>query len=114
MSTHSPNIVSALNKNELKIITHGKIVENCFNPYGKNVDGVLMDHFGLSSTRNIQIQELIESIKSDLKDDVKVTSLELDDKITKLENAIDKTDSEVILIKLERERRKKQLADEKN
>ena len=73
-----------------------------------------MDHFGLSSTRNIQIQELIESIKSDLKDDVKVTSLELDDKSTKLENAIDKTDSEVILIKLERERRKKQLADEKN
>ena len=44
VSTHSPNIVSALNKNELKIITHGKIVENCFNPYGKNVDEIGRAH----------------------------------------------------------------------
>lgn len=114
VSTHSPNIVSALNKDELKIINQGIVVENYFNPYGKNVDNVLMDHFGLSSTRNIQIQKLIESIKSDLNDNIKVCSAELDEKITELEKTIDKTDSEILLIKLEKARRIKQLKDEKN
>lgn len=114
LSTHSPNIVSSLKKSELKIITQGKIAQNHFTPYGKNVDGVLMDHFGLSSTRNIQVQKMIESIKSDLSDDIKVRSAALDNKIAELEQTIDKTDSEVILIKLEKARRIKHLKDAEN
>lgn len=68
VTTHSPSLVSDLTSRNLHLIRDGKLVEKSLNYYGKPVEDILIDYFGLSSTRNkiveVKINELWTLIKS--------------------------------------------------
>lgn len=67
VTTHSPSLVSDLSSRNLHLIRDGKLVEKSLNYYGKPVEDILIDYFGLSSTRNkiveVKINELWTLIK---------------------------------------------------
>jgi predicted ATPase len=105
ITSHSPNIISGLKKEQLKIIENvdGKtnIREVSFNPFGKPVDIILTDHFGLKGLRykdiDKKILELQEMLIGDKYDNSKFESL-----FTDLEHEIGKDDIDLLSIKLEK------------
>lgn len=114
ITSHSPNIVSSINKKQLKILSSGKTVNYTLSPFGKKADDILINHFGTKTTRNKEIQEEINIIEKLLSNDDKVFSDDLKFKINELEKKLGLMDHAVILIKLEYAKRSKQLKDEKN
>jgi len=100
ITTHSPSVASDLFDNNLYLIRKGKIITKAFKYYGKNVDDILCDYFGLESTRNKDVAKRINYLwekinnnefdnaefkrkKDELKriigsDDPEITAMELD------------------------------------
>lgn len=60
ITTHSPSIASDLFNNNLCLIRKGKIISKAFKYYGKSVDEILCDYFGLESTRNKNVAKIID------------------------------------------------------
>lgn len=74
ITSHSPSIVSDLNNQNLHLLRKGKVVTKSLKYYGKSVDSILGDFFGLESTRSNTIAERIASLwkqiqKNDYKSD---------------------------------------------
>ena len=74
ITSHSPSIVSDLNNQNLHLLRKGKVVTKSLKYYGKTVDSILGDFFGLESTRSNTIAERIASLwkqiqKNDYKSD---------------------------------------------
>ena len=115
ITSHSPNIISGLHKNQLKIIKNidGKTVlrEFSFNPYGKPVDMILIDYFGLNGLRFKEVDAKIQELKKILKTK-DYDKAQFDSLFKELENQIGKDDIDLSSIKLEKIRMEKQ--NEKN
>lgn len=62
ITTHSPSIASDLNEHSLCLIRKGKIITKSFKYYGKRVDDILCDYFGLDSTRNKDVASRLEKL----------------------------------------------------
>lgn len=60
ITTHSPNIVSDLKNQNLHLLRKGKVVTKALKYYGKTVDNILGDYFGLDSTRSTEVSAKIE------------------------------------------------------
>lgn len=112
ITTHSPNIVSSIDKKQLIILESGEVKQFNFNPYGKTVEGILIDHFSLQSTRNKEVQAAIDRAKSLIEKD-EYESSECIQIIEYLKKNIDNTDKELLSINLEIAK-KKHSSNEKN
>lgn len=62
ITTHSPSLASDLSGKNLTLIRKGKVVTKSFKYYGKRIDDILYDYFGLESTRNKDVSRRIEEL----------------------------------------------------
>lgn len=113
ITTHSPNIVSNIEKKQLIILDSGEIKQFSFNPYGKTVENILIDHFSLQSTRNKEVQTAIDKVKLLIEKD-EYDSPECIQIIEYLKKNIDSTDKDLLSINLEIAKKKHFSTHEKN
>lgn len=110
ITTHSPNILSGLKKEQLKITedidNKTNIRDFSFNSFGKPVDVILTDHFGLKGLRFKDVDDKIRILQEMLiakeYDADKFESL-----FTELEEKIGKDDIDLLSIKFEKNKREK-------
>ena len=62
ITSHSPNIVSDLKNQNLHLLRKGKVIKKALKYYGKTVDSILGDYFGLESTRSNEVTTKIETL----------------------------------------------------
>lgn len=62
ITTHSPNIVSDLKNQDLHLLRKGKAVTKALKYYGRTVDNILGDYFGLESTRSKAVSSKIDNL----------------------------------------------------
>jgi energy-coupling factor transporter ATP-binding protein EcfA2 len=114
ISSHSANIVSGLQKKQLKImkIENSKVVlkEFSLNPYGKPVDDLLIDFFNLEGLRFREIDTEIKKLQAFLYSS-EYEETKFLNRLEELGNKIGKDDIAYIQLKLEKAKRDK---NEKN
>lgn len=69
ITTHSPSLASDLNNNSLSLIRKGKVITKSFKYYGKSVNDILCDYFGLESARNKVVTEKIKYLWTMIQED---------------------------------------------
>ena len=110
IASHSPNIISGLKKEQLKIIENIdnkiNIREFSFNPFGKPVDMILIDYFGLKGLRYKDIDEKIKKLQEMLIEK-KYDTEKFESLFAELEEKIGKDDIDLLSIKLEKIKREK-------
>ena len=62
VTSHSPSIVSDLKSPNLHLLRKGKVVIKALQHYGKTVESILGDYFGLKSTRSNDVSEKIDTL----------------------------------------------------
>lgn len=62
ITSHSPSIVSDLQSPNLHLLRGGKVVIKALKHYGKTVESILGDYFGLESTRSSEVSEKIDTL----------------------------------------------------
>lgn len=62
ITSHSPSIVSNLKYQNLHLLRKGKVVTKSLKYYGKTVESILGDYFGLESTRSNDVATQISSL----------------------------------------------------
>ena len=116
ITTHSPNIISGLKKQELRIIENidnkTGIREFSFNPFGKPVDMILIDYFGLGGLRFKDIDEKIKTLQTMLISK-QYDSDKFEFLFSELEKEIGKDDVDLLSIKLEKIKSEKANAKDK-
>jgi ABC-type multidrug transport system ATPase subunit len=109
ITSHSPNIVSAVKKGQLKILKEENnksfLRQFTLNPYGKPVDSILIDFFGVDGLRYKKVQtdldKLWELVKQNKYKSNKFLTL-----FSKLENELGKDDQDLTNIRIEIVKRK--------
>jgi len=104
VTTHSPSMVSDVKKEQLTILRHGKIVETSFNNYGKEVGEILIDYFGLDSTRSKDVQARIDDLRNMIAND-EYETVEFKQKFDALSDLIGSDNKELPSIKMDIKRR---------
>ncbi len=95
ITSHSPNIVSDLKNQNLHLLRNGKVVTKALKYYGKTVESILGDYFGLESTRSNDVSKIIESLWEMIQKG-KYKEAVFKDKMTELESIIGRDDSEIM------------------
>lgn len=115
ITTHSPNVLSALKKGQLNVLVNengkSRIKNISFNPYGKPVDDLLIDFFDLEGLRYKKVQQQL----NDAWDFIRANNYESQEfkrRFTLLEKDLGKSDKALIDIRLEIAKRNK--LNEKN
>lgn len=62
ITSHSPSIVSDLKNQNLHLLRKGRVVTKSLKYYGKTVESILGDYFGLESTRSNDVTTQISSL----------------------------------------------------
>jgi ABC-type cobalamin/Fe3+-siderophores transport system ATPase subunit len=110
ITSHSPFIAAALKKEQLYVMKkeEDKIIVNhpMNHPYGKTVDEILIDAFGLSSLRSVEAQSEINQIWDLIKSE-KTDNEEFKRKLEELEKSIGKDNRAITSIKIELLKRQK-------
>lgn len=111
ITTHSPNIISALKKGQLNILFNengkSRIKEISFNPYGKPVDDILIDFFDVESLRYIKVQDKLNELWDLIKNGEFEENRFLET-FSALEKDLGKSDKALTEIRIEIAKRKKQ------
>lgn len=104
IATHSPHIVSAVEKQYIKILSKEngriKVIDNSSPTYGKRVDEILLEIFKVKGLRTPPIEAKLTELKGMLNID-QVESTQFTSLLTELENTIGKFDNDLSLIRLE-------------
>jgi predicted ATP-binding protein involved in virulence len=115
ITTHSPNVLSALKKGQLNVLVNengkSRIKNISFNPYGKPVDDLLTDFFDLEGLRYKKVQQQL----NDAWDFIRANNYESQEfkkLFTVLEKDLGKSDKALTDIRLEIAKRNK--LNEKN
>ena len=95
ITSHSPNIVSDLKNKNLHLLRNGKVITKALKYYGKTVESILGDYFGLGSTRSNDVSKIIESLWEMIQED-KYKEAIFKDKMEELESIIGSDDSEIL------------------
>ena len=95
ITSHSPNIVSDLKNNNLHLLRNGKVVTKALKYYGKTVESILGDYFGLGSTRSNDVSKIIESLWEMIQEG-KYKEEIFKDKMKELESIIGPDDFEIM------------------
>ncbi len=114
ITTHSPNIISSLQKVQLNLlhtVDEKPVVKHVsLNPYGKPVDQILIDFFGLKGLRNEPVMKAFEELWLLIKNN-NYKSNEFKAMFEKLEKEIGADDIDLTTIRLEIARKER---NEKN
>ncbi|HAY3540733.1 AAA family ATPase [Elizabethkingia anophelis] len=115
ITTHSPNILSALKKGQLNVFVNengkSRTKNISFNPYGKPVDDILTDFFDLEGLRYKKVQQQLNDIWDFIRAN-NYESAEFSELFAKLEKDLGKSDKALTDIRLEITKRNK--LNEKN
>jgi predicted ATP-dependent endonuclease of OLD family len=115
ITSHSPNILSGLKKEQIfalhKTGNSTEIKNIYFNSFGKPVDEILIDFFDVESLRYKEAQDQIDKVWALIKTNQQKEVI-FKTEFEKLESMIGKSDSEITTIKLELTRKEKR--NEKN
>lgn len=95
ITSHSPNIVSDLKNQNLHLLRKGKVIKKALKYYGKTVDSILGDYFGLESTRSNEVTTKIETLWL-LIQQGKYEEPSFDEKMKELISIIGADDSEIV------------------
>lgn len=95
ITSHSPNIVSDLNNQNLHLLRNGKVVTKALKYYGKTVESILEDYFGLESTRSNDVSKIIESLWEMIQEGKYKEGI-FKDKMKELESIIGPDDFEIM------------------
>lgn len=110
ITSHSPNIVSALKKGQLKILKNvdgkSKLRTYSLNPYGKPIDEILLDLFNVDGLRYKKVEDEINKLRNMVMAD-EFNTLEFNNLFEELENDLGRDDEALTELKLEIARRKK-------
>lgn len=110
MSTHSPHILSSVRKEQIRVLAkddNGNIVvyNNFLGAYGWRVDKILTEILGMENLRTPDVEDKLEKLNALLEkneyNDPAFKSL-----YEELENDLGYTDTDLVLIRLEEQRRR--------
>lgn len=120
VATHSPHILGSVPKENIIMLSKnevGKIiptpVEKLENSYGQPVNRILEDLMGLETTRNIEVFNLLEEVR-ELVRNGKYQEEIFKEKYEKLENILGRTDTDLLLIDMEIQRKKREMKNAEN
>lgn len=107
MSTHSPQVLSDLNLNQLITLDDGQLSYRSFNPYGRLINDILSNYFNIPMPRNKEIENKIEEAYKNLQEGKRKEYEKIE---AELESIIGKTDPDMVNLKIEsyRQDRKKE------
>lgn len=120
VTTHSPHILGSVPKENIIMLSKnevGKIIpileEKLENSYGQPVNRILEDLMGLETTRNIEVFNLLEEVR-ELVRNGKYQEKIFKEKYEKLENILGRTDTDLLLIDMEIQRKKREIKNAEN
>jgi predicted ATP-binding protein involved in virulence len=110
MSTHSPHILASVRKEQIRLLAkdenkHIIAINNFEGAYGWKVDRILSEILGMNHLRNPEVEEKFEKINALLLKN-QYESEEFKTLYSELENDLGYADNDLILIRLEIQRRK--------
>ena len=113
IATHSPHILGSVPNENIFILSKNENGEMIYlkggeleNSYGQPVDRILEDIMGMETTRDIKIYNLLEEVRKLVRED-KYQENEFKEKYQKLVSILGITDSDLLLINMEIQRRKR-------
>jgi ABC-type multidrug transport system ATPase subunit len=110
ITTHSPNVLSALKKKQLNVLVNengkSRIKEISFNPYGKPVDDLLTDFFDLEGLRYKKVQQQLNDAWDFIRAN-NYNSVEFKELFALLEKDLGRSDKALTDIRLEIAKRNK-------
>lgn len=107
ITSHSPNIVAGIKKENLFVFKNGQTKEIPFNSYGKNVESLLIDFFNVDGVRNIYVETLLVEVQ-DMVKDKQFDSPDFKTKFQELKDILRPTAPEIVNINLEIAKSRKQ------
>lgn len=108
LTTHNPTLVSDVKSEQVFLFRNGKVVYKSLKTYGQKFEKLLIDYFGLESTRNIKSTNLFASLY-DMIEKKEYNTQVFKEKYNELENIVGKGDNQLLLLNLELKK-----ANEKN
>ncbi len=112
IATHSPYIVASVPKEQVRILVKEenqiKVIENFSKSYGKRIDEVLLEIFRIKGLRTPEIENKISQIKNFVFTN-QFENQAFTDLFNELEAILGADDNDLVLIKLEILKRKKEL-----
>jgi len=104
VTSHSPNIISGMKRGQLKILKNERGIADLkqftINPYGKPVDQLLIDFFGVEGLRYIKVEDDLNTLWELLKNE-KYSDSAFTELFQKLEKEIGKDDPKLTSLKIE-------------
>ena len=100
ITSHSPNIVAGIKKENLFVFKNGQTKEIPFSSYGKNVESLLIDFFNVEGVRNKYVENLLREIQELVKKK-DFTSDNFKLKFNELKDILRPTAPEIVSINLE-------------
>ncbi len=100
ITSHSPNIVAGIKKENLFVFQNGQTKEIPFSSYGKNVESLMIDFFNVDGVRNKYIENLLREVQ-DLVKKKEYSSDDFKAKFNELKEIVGTTAPEIVSINLE-------------
>ncbi len=100
ITSHSPNIVAGIKKENLFVFMNGQTKEIPFSSYGKNVESLLIDFFNVEGVRNKYVENLLREVHELVKKK-EFTSDIFKSKFNELKDILRPTAPEIVSINLE-------------
>lgn len=100
ITSHSPNIVAGIKKENLFVLKNGQTKEIPFNSFGKNVESLLIDFFNVEGVRNKYVENLLFEVQEMVKKKDYASDI-FKAKFNELKNILRPTAPEIVSINLE-------------
>lgn len=104
LTTHNPTLVSDVRSEQVFVFRSGKVINKSMKTYGQKFERLLIDYFGLDSTRNIKSTQLFNSLYEMIEKKEHNTS-KFKEQYKELENIVGKGDNQFLLLNLELEKK---------
>lgn len=100
ITSHSPNIVAGIKKENLFVFKNGQTKEVPFRTFGMNVESLLIDFFNVDGVRNKYVENLLKEVQDFVKNK-NIDSDEFKARFKELKDILRPTASEIVNINLE-------------
>lgn len=100
ITSHSPNIVAGIRKENLFVFKNGQTKEIPFSSYGKNVESLLIDFFNVEGVRNKYVENLLKDVQGLVKKK-EFNTADFKTKFNELKEILRPTAPEIVSINLE-------------
>ncbi|MGB1205259.1 MAG: AAA family ATPase [Chitinophagales bacterium] len=109
IATHSPHIVGAVRQECVKILKKEedviKVIDSSTKSYGKRIDEVLLEIFGLKALRTPVVEQKIDAL-SEMLNENNFENENFENLLKELEETLGRFDSDLAMIRMEKMKRK--------